>query len=72
MFLNFAWLIKTFKTLLSTENVKKIYYKQKCKMLLSSNLPHGKISDFVKFPLFGFTLVIKPINFDFESHWCLI
>ena len=27
-----------------------------------------KISDFVSFPLFGFTLVIKKRNFDFESH----
>ena len=28
----------------------------------------GKISDFVSFPLFGFTLVIKLRNFDFKSH----
>ena len=27
------------------------------------------MSDFVSFPLFGFTLVIKLRNFDFESHW---
>ena len=27
-----------------------------------------KMSDFVSFPLFGFTLVIKLRNFDFESH----
>ena len=26
-----------------------------------------KMSDFVSFPLFGFTLVIKLINFDFEG-----
>ena len=25
--------------------------------------------DFVSFSLFGFTLVLKPRNFDFESHW---
>ena len=30
---------------------------------------HGKMSDFVWFPLFWFTLVIKLRNFDFESHW---
>ena len=31
---------------------------------------HGKmfVWDFVSIPLFGLTLVIKLINFDFESH----
>ena len=29
---------------------------------------HGNISDFIWFPLFGFTLVKKLRNFDFESH----
>ena len=33
------------------------------------NMPHGKMSDFVLFPFFGFTLVIKLKNFHFESHW---
>ena len=33
------------------------------------NMSRGKMSDFVSFPLFGFTLVIKLRNFDFESHW---
>ena len=28
----------------------------------------GKISDFVSFLLFGFTLVIKLRNIDFEGH----
>ena len=32
------------------------------------NLFHGKMSDFVSFQLFGFTLVIKLRNFDFKSH----
>ena len=27
------------------------------------------MSDFVSFQLFGFTLVIKTRNFNFESHW---
>ena len=26
---------------------------------------HGKMSGFVSFPLFGFTLVVKLRNFDF-------
>ena len=30
---------------------------------------HGKMSDFVSFPLLGFTSVMKLRNFDFESHW---
>ena len=33
------------------------------------NMSHGKMSDFVSFTLFGFTLVIKLRNSDFESHW---
>ena len=32
------------------------------------NMSHGKLSDFVSLPFFGFTLVIKLRNFDFESH----
>ena len=32
------------------------------------NMFHGKDSDFVPFPLFWFTLVIKLRNFDFEVH----
>ena len=31
-------------------------------------MSHGKMSDFVSFPLFGFTLVIKLRNFDFKGH----
>ena len=38
-------------------------------MVSDLNMSHGKMSDFVSFPLFGFTLVIKLTNFDFESHW---
>ena len=32
------------------------------------NMSHGKMADFVSFPLLGFTLVIKLRKFDFESH----
>ena len=32
------------------------------------NKYHEKMSDCVSFPLFGFDLVIKLRNFDFESH----
>ena len=32
------------------------------------NMPREKMSDFVSFPLLGFTLVLKLRNFDFESH----
>ena len=31
-------------------------------------MSHGKMSDFVSFLLFGFTLVIKLRNFDFKGH----
>ena len=37
-------------------------------MMLDLNMSHGKMSDFVLVPLFGFTLVIKQINSNFESH----
>ena len=37
-------------------------------MMSDLNMFHGKMSDFVSFPLLGFTLVIKLINYDFESH----
>ena len=33
------------------------------------NMPHGKVSDFVSFLLFGYTLVIKLRDLNFESHW---
>ena len=34
------------------------------------NMSHYlKLSDFISFPLFGFTEVIKLRNFDFENHW---
>ena len=37
-------------------------------MMSDLNMSHGKISDFVSFPLFGFILVIKLTNFDFKGH----
>ena len=38
-------------------------------MVSDLNMSHGKMFDFVSFPLFGFTLIIKLRNSDFESHW---
>ena len=32
------------------------------------NMSHGKMSDFISFPLFRLTLVTKLNNFDIESH----
>ena len=37
-------------------------------MVSDLNMPHGEMSYFVSFPLFGFTLVIKLRNFDFKGH----
>ena len=37
-------------------------------MVSDLNVSHGKMSDFVSFALFGFTLVIKLRNFDFKGH----
>ena len=36
------------------------------------NMSHEKMPDFVSFPLFGLTLVIKLRNFDCESHWNIL
>ena len=33
------------------------------------NMSYEKISDFLSFPLFGFTLVITLRNCDFKSNW---
>ena len=38
-------------------------------MASALSMYHGKISDFVSFPLFGFPLVLQLRNFDLESHW---
>ena len=37
-------------------------------MVSDLNMPHGKMSDFFSFPLFGLTLVIKLRNADFKGH----
>ena len=37
-------------------------------MMSNLIMSRGKISDFLPFLLFGFTLVIKLRNFNFESH----
>ena len=37
-------------------------------MVSDLNMSHGKMSDFVSFPLLGFTLVIKLRKFDFEGY----
>ena len=38
-------------------------------MLSDLNISHGKMSNFVSIPLFGYALVIKLRNFDFKVHW---
>ena len=38
-------------------------------MMSDLNMSHGKMYDFVSIPLFGFTLVKKLRNLDFEGHW---
>ena len=37
-------------------------------MISDLNMSYGKMPDFVSFPLFGFTVVSKLRNFDFEGH----
>ena len=38
------------------------------KIMSDLNMSLGKMSDFVSFALFGFTLIVKLKNLDFESH----
>ena len=38
------------------------------KIISDLNMSLRKMSDFVSFPLVGFTLVIKLENSDFENH----
>ena len=44
------------------------YFLIKKDMASDLNMSYGKMSDFVSFPLFGFTLAIKLRNFNFEGH----
>ena len=37
-------------------------------MMLDLNMFYEKMTDFILFPLFRFTLIIKLRNFDFESY----
>ena len=37
-------------------------------MMSDLSMSHEKMSDFVSFPMFGFTLVIKLRKFGFEGH----
>ena len=50
-------------------SLKYLVFYGQWKIMSDLNMSHGKMSDFVLFPLFGFTLVIKLTNSDFESHW---
>ena len=42
-----------------------LVFYDKWKIMSDLNMSHGKMSDFVSCPLFGFTLVIKLRNLDF-------
>ena len=46
-----------------------LVFYNRWKIMSDLNMSHGKMSDFVSVPLFGFTLAIKLRNSDFESHW---
>ena len=41
-------------------------------MTSDSNMSNRKMSGFVSFPLFEFTLITKLKNFSFESHWNIL
>ena len=39
------------------------------KMMPNLNMSHEKMSNYVSFSMFGFTVVIKQEKFNFECHW---
>ena len=45
-----------------------LFYDQS-KIISDLNMSHAKMSDFVSFPLLGFTFAIKLRNSNLESHW---
>ena len=47
-------------------NILMFFFKKD--MTSDLNMYHRKMFGFVSFPLFGFTLIIKRRNCDFESH----
>ena len=61
---HFSHKIENFQLWKSLKYFNMFWFKK----LLDLNMSHGKMSDFVSFPLFGFTLVIKLRNSDFESN----
>ena len=48
-----------------------VFYNQ-WKIMSDLNMLHEKMSDFVSFPVFGFTLAIKLTYSDFKSHWNIL
>ena len=61
--LTFAW-----NWNMSTSHGNILVLFDQWKMTSHWNIPHGKMSEFVSFTLFGFTLAITQRHFDFESH----
>ena len=46
-----------------------LVFCEQWKMIWDLNMSHEKMSGFVSFLLFGLTLLIKPREFNFKSHW---
>ena len=63
---NFAIKLKSANHIIYS-NILAIY--DQSKIMSDLNMFHGKVSDFVSFPLFGFTLVMNLRNIDFENYW---
>ena len=50
------------------KSLNTLIFFDKRDMVSDLNMSHGKMSDLVSFPFFGFTLVIKLRNLDFKGH----
>ena len=71
-FISLYLFVLTFAMKLKNANYKShwniLVFCDQWKMMSDLAVVHEKVTDFISFPLFGFTAVIKLKSFDFESH----
>ena len=72
-FISLYLLLLTFEMKLKNTNNKSLLnisaFCDQWKMMPNLNMSHEKMSNYVSFSLFGFTVVIKQGKCNFECHW---
>ena len=76
-FISFYWFVHNFAITLKDASYKSnwdaLAFCDQWKMMADlRDMSHAKMSGFVSYRLFGFTLVIKLGNFYFEIHWNIL